>query len=54
MLEAVEERVDQTLVLEEWVPLWIVKMSLLQNTACEPEFFAAGGESGGCGRPFLA
>jgi hypothetical protein len=29
-------------------------VSLLQNTDCMPDYFAAGGESGGCRRPFLA
>jgi RNA-directed DNA polymerase len=32
----------------------ITHVSLLQNTDCMPDYFAAGGESGGCRRPFLA
>jgi hypothetical protein len=32
----------------------VLPMSLLQNTDCVPDFFSVGGESGGCGWPFLA
>jgi len=35
-------------------PVQVGQWSLLQNDQCKDDFFATGGESGRCRRPFLA
>jgi len=36
------------------LPVYVCRMSLLQKDQCKDDFFATGGESGRCRRPFLA